>query len=124
MSELLNEVSPVEDFTGKVFSLEFGEYNLDKPKYDEKTAKDKNLTFKAPLRCKVKLHNKLTNKSKTGEVFLGDYPIMTDRGTFIINGVERVVVSQIVRSFGIFFVSEDIGARRLFGAKEIGRAHV
>ncbi len=119
MSELLNEVSPVEDFTGKVFSLEFGEYTLDKPKYDEKTAKDKNLTFKAPLRCKVKLHNKLTNKSKTGEVFLGDFPIMTDRGTFIINGVERVVVSQIVRSFGIFFVSEDIGARRLFGAKVI-----
>jgi len=119
LSELLNEVSPVEDFTGKVFSLEFGEYTLDKPKYDEKTAKDKNLTFKAPLRCKVKLHNKLTNKSKTGEVFLGDFPIMTDRGTFIINGVERVVVSQIVRSFGIFFVSEDIGARRLFGAKVI-----
>lgn len=119
LSELLNEVSPVEDFTGKVFSLEFGEYTLDKPKYDEKTAKDKNLTFKAPLRCKVKLHNKLTNKSKTGEVFLGDFPIMTDRGTFIINGVERVVVSQIVRSFGIFFVSEDVGARRLFGAKVI-----
>lgn len=119
LSELLNEVSPVEDFTGKVFSLEFGEYTLDKPKYDEKTAKDKNLTFKAPLRCKVKLHNKLTNKSKTGEVFLGDFPIMTDRGTFIINGVERVVVSQIVRSFGIFFVSEDIGSRRLFGAKVI-----
>jgi DNA-directed RNA polymerase subunit beta len=119
LAELLNEVSPVEDFTGKVFSLEFGEYSLDKPKYDEKTAKDKNLTFKAPLRCKVKLVNKLTNKTKTGEVFLGDFPLMTDRGTFIINGVERVVVSQIVRSFGIFFVSEDIGARKLFGAKVI-----
>ncbi|QQG50371.1 MAG: DNA-directed RNA polymerase subunit beta [Candidatus Berkelbacteria bacterium] len=119
LGELLNEVSPVEDFTGKVFSLEFGEYSLDKPKYDEKTAKDKNLTFKAPLRCKVKLVNKLTNKSKTGEVFLGDFPLMTERGTFIINGVERVVVSQIVRSFGIFFVSEEIGARRLFGAKVI-----
>ena len=99
--------------------MEFGEYSLDKPKYDEKTAKDKNLTYKAPLRCKIKLVNKLTNKSKAGEVFLGDFPLMTDRGTFIINGVERVVVSQIVRSFGIFFVSEDIGTRKLFGAKVI-----
>lgn len=117
--DLLNEISPVEDFTGKVFSLEFGDYSLDHAKYDEKIAKDKNLTFKAPLRCKVKLTNKLTNKVRTGEVFLGDYPLMTDRGTFIINGVERVVVSQIVRSFGVLFVCEEISGRRLFGAKII-----
>ena len=117
--ELLDEVSPVEDFTGKLFSLEFGKYVLDEPKYDESTAKHKNLTFKAPLRCEIKLTNKLTNKSRGGEVFLGDFPLMTDRGTFIINGVERVVVSQIVRSFGVLFGSEEISGRRLFGAKII-----
>jgi DNA-directed RNA polymerase subunit beta len=119
IGELLNEISPVEDFSGKLFSLELGKYALDTPKYDEKTAKDKNLTFKAPLRCEIKLHNKLSNKTKTAEVFLGDFPLMTDRGTFIINGVERVVVSQIVRSFGVLFVSEEISGRRLFGAKII-----
>ena len=109
----------MEDFTGKLFSLEFGKYSLDPAKYDEKTAKDKNLSFKAPLRCQIKLTNKLTNKTKTGEVFLGDFPLMTERGTFIINGVERVVVSQIVRSFGVLFTSEQIGGRNLFGAKVI-----
>ncbi len=119
IGELLNEISPVSDFTGKLFELEFGAYTLDRPKYDEKTAKDKNLTFKAPLRCQIKLTNKLTKKVKTAEVFLGDYPLMTERGTFIINGVERVVVSQIIRSFGVLFVAEEISGRRLFGAKII-----
>ncbi|HUD21046.1 MAG TPA: DNA-directed RNA polymerase subunit beta [Candidatus Saccharimonadales bacterium] len=119
IGELLNEISPVEDFSGKLFTLEFGKYSLDKPKYDEATAKEKNLTFKSPLRCEIKLINKLSKKVKTAEVFLGDYPLMTDRGTFIINGVERVVVSQIVRSFGALFVSEEISGRRLFGAKII-----
>ena len=119
IGELLNEISPVEDFTGKLVSLEFGKYSLDPAKYDEKTAKAKNLSYKAPLRCQIKLTNKLTNKTKTGEVFLGDFPLMTDRGTFIINGVERVVVSQIVRSFGVLFTSETIGGRNLFGAKVI-----
>lgn len=119
IGDLLNEISPVEDFTGKLFSLEFGKYTLDPAKYDEKTAKSKNLSYKAPLRCQIKLTNKLTNRTKTGEVFLGDFPLMTDRGTFIINGVERVVVSQIVRSFGVLFTSETIGGRNLFGAKVI-----
>lgn len=119
IKELLNEVSPVDDFTGKLFSLEFGKYSLDKPKYDEKTAKSKNLSYKAPLRCGIKLTNKLTNKVKTAEVFLGDFPLMTERGTFVINGVERVVVSQIVRSFGVLFASDDLGGRKLFGAKII-----
>ncbi len=109
----------MEDFTGKLFSLEFGKYSLEQPKYDEKTAKDKNLTFKSPLRCEIKLTNKLSKKVKSAEVFLGDFPLMTERGTFIINGVERVVVSQIVRSFGVLFVSENISGRNLFGAKII-----
>jgi DNA-directed RNA polymerase subunit beta len=119
IKELLNEISPVEDFTNKLFSLEFGSYSLDKPKYDEKTAKSKNLTYKAPLRCEIKLTNKLSNKTKKADVFLGDFPLMTERGTFIINGVERVVVSQIVRSFGVLFASDDLGGRKLFGAKII-----
>ena len=119
IAELLHEISPVEDFTGRVFSLEFGEYFMDKPKNDEQTAKDKNLTYKAPLKCKIKLTNKLTNKIRAIEVFLGDFPLMTERGTFIINGVERVVVSQIVRSSGVLFMTEQIGARKLFGAKII-----
>lgn len=119
IGELLDEISPVEDYTGKLFSLEFGKYALEEPKYTERLAREKNLTYKAPLRCQVKLTNKLTNKSASGEVFLGDFPLMTDRGTFIINGVERVVVSQIVRSFGVLFGSDEIGTRRLFGAKII-----
>lgn len=110
-------MSPVEDFTGKLFSLEFGKYSLDTPKYDEKTAKSKNLTFKAPLRCEIILKNKLSGRTKSSEVFLGDFPLMTERGTFIINGVERVVVSQIVRSSGVLFIAEDAGGRNLFGAK-------
>lgn len=119
IGELLNEISPVEDFTGKLFTLEFTDYSLDKAKYDEKTARSKNLTYKAPLRCQIKLTNKLTKKVKTAEVFLGDYPLMTERGTFIINGVERVVVSQIVRSFGVLFAAEELSGRKLFGAKII-----
>lgn len=119
IGELLNEISPVDDFTGKLFSLEFGKYSLEKPKYDEKTAKNKNLSFKSPLRCEIRLTNKLTKKIKTTDVFLGDFPLMTERGTFIINGVERVVVSQIVRSFGALFVMESISGRNLFGAKII-----
>lgn len=71
------------------------------------------------MRCKIKLINKLTNKVKTGEVFLGDFPLMTERGTFIINGVERVVVSQILRSFGVLFNGEELSGRKLFGAKII-----
>ncbi len=119
LRELIDEISPVEDFTGKLFSLELGKYALDTPKYDEKTARDKNLSYKAPLRCQIKLTNKLTNKVKTAEVFLGDFPLMTERGTFIINGVERVVVSQIVRSFGVLFIADELNGRQLFGAKII-----
>ena len=117
--ELIDEINPVEDYTGKVFSIEFGKYTLEQPKYDEKTAKSKNLTFKAPLRCEVILQNKLTKKRSTGEVFLGDFPLMTDRGTFVINGVERVVVSQIVRSTGVLFGLTELSGRKLFGAKII-----
>ena len=117
--ELLDEISPVEDFTGKVLSLEFLDYSLDNPTYDEQTAKNKNLTFEAPLKCQVKLTNRITGKSKETNVFLGTFPLMTDRGTFIVNGIERVVVSQIVRSYGVLFSAEEVAGRKLFGAKII-----
>ncbi len=119
LRELLDEISPIDDFTSELYSLTFGDYYLDKPKVDEKTAKEKNSTFKAPLRAKVSLLNKKTKEIKEGEVFLGDFPLMTDRGTFIINGVERVVVSQIVRSYGVLFTAEKVNGKNYFGAKII-----
>ncbi len=117
--ELLDEINPVDDFTGNSMRLEFQDYNLEKPKITEEHARVKNLTYKAPLRCRVKLINKVTNKTKESDVFLGEFPIMTPKGTFIINGVERVVVSQLVRSFGVLFIDMDVPGRKLFGAKII-----
>ena len=124
LRELLDEVNPIKDFTGKDLELSFGDYYLDEPKYDEKTSKSKNISFEAPLRSKVSLLNKQTGEVKEQEVYLGDLPIMTDRGTFIINGVERVVVSQLIRSPGVFFTMEYQKGQRLFGAKIIpNRGH-
>jgi len=119
LKELFDEVNPVKDFTGKDLELTFGEYYLDEPKYDEKTSKAKNISYEAPLRSKAKLLNKQTGEVKEQEVYLGDMPLMTERGTFIINGVERVVVSQLIRSPGVFFTMEYQKGRRLFGAKVI-----
>ena len=119
LKELFDEISPIEDFTGELYSLSFGDFHLEEPKIDEKTAKEKNLTYKAPLRVKVSLLNKKTKEIKESEVFLGDFPVMTGVGTFIINGVERVVVSQIVRSYGVLFSAEEVAGQKLFGAKII-----
>lgn len=119
LRELLDEINPIKDFTGKDLELSFGEYYLDESKYDEKTSKSKNISFEAPLRSKVSLLNKQTGEVKEQEVYLGDLPIMTDRGTFIINGVERVVVSQLIRSPGVFFTMEYQKGQKLFGAKII-----
>lgn len=119
IKELLAEVNPIVDFTGKDLELSFADYYLDEPKYDEITAKNKNISYEAPLRCKVKLIIKKTGEIKEQEIYLGDFPIMTERGTFIINGVERVVVSQLIRSPGVFFSMEYQKGRKLFGAKII-----
>ncbi len=119
LKELFEEVNPISDFTGKDLELTFGEYYLDEPKYDEKISKEKNISYEAPLRSAVKLLNKQTGEIKEQEVYLGDLPIMTDRGTFVINGVERVVVSQLIRSPGVFFTMEYQKGKRLFGAKII-----
>jgi len=119
IKDLLDEISPVDDFTGEAMNLEFGSFGLGEPKVDEITARSRNLTFKAPLMCDVILTNKITKKNKASKVFLGDFPVMTDRGTFIINGIERVVVSQIVRSYGVIFVADNTAGKKLFGAKLI-----
>jgi DNA-directed RNA polymerase subunit beta len=119
LRELFQEVSPIKDFIGRDLELYFLNYYLDEPKFDENTAKAKNLTFEAPLRVNARLINKRTAETKEQEIYLGDFPLMTDRGTFIINGIERVVVSQLVRSAGVFFTSELTRGRKYFGAKII-----
>ena len=103
---LLEEVSPIEDFTGKTFSLRFLEHSLGTPKYDPEKAVEKGVTYSAPIKVKTRLLNKETGETLEQEVFLGDLPLMTDSGTFIINGVERVVVIQLTRSPGIFFTKD------------------
>src|SRR3989344_1222703 len=119
LKELFEEINSIKDFTGKNLELFFGDYFLDKPKYDEKTAKERNTTFEAPLYVSVKLVNKVSGKTKTQDVYLGDFPLMTPRGTFVINGVERVVVSQLVKSPGVFFTGEAARSRNWYGAKII-----
>lgn len=103
LRELLDEISPIADFSGKKLELHFLEHSIGEPKYNPEEAKSKNLTFEAPLKVHVQLINKETGEIKEQDVFLGSIPLMTGRGTFIINGIERVVVSQIVRSPGVFF---------------------
>ncbi|MBU0646389.1 DNA-directed RNA polymerase subunit beta [Patescibacteria group bacterium] len=117
--ELFSEISPVKDFIGRDLELYFDDYYLDDPKFDEKTSRAKNVTFEAPLRVKTRLINKRNKTVKEQEIYLGDLPIMTSRGTFIINGVERVVVSQLVRSAGAFFTADIYRGRRYYGAKII-----
>lgn len=120
LKELLKEVSPVADWTGKELELSFIDFKLDEPKYKERTAIEKNISYEAPLKVKVGLRNKRTEAYKEQELFLADFPLMTERGTFIINGVERVVISQLIRSPGVFFsMSRTSRYKRFFGAKLI-----
>src|SRR3989338_10446462 len=97
----------------------FAEFAVDEPKYDEYQAKALNLSFEAALRFKARLINKKTGEIKEQEIFLSDIPVMTPRGTFIVNGVERVVVSPLARSFGVYFTANFARGRKLFGAKII-----
>ncbi|MCK9438737.1 MAG: DNA-directed RNA polymerase subunit beta [Patescibacteria group bacterium] len=119
LTELLDEISPIIDFNNRELELYFGDYYLDKPKFDEIESRDKNITYEAPLRVKAILKNKKNNKEISQEVYLGDFPLMTNRGTFIINGIERVVVSQLIRSAGVMFTSEYIKGKKYYGAKII-----
>ena len=119
LAELFEEISPTKDFGGRNLELYFKDYYLDEPKFDESTSKEKNITFESPLRAKTVLINKKDKSKKEQEIYLGDFPIMTNRGTFIINGIERAVVSQIIRSAGVFFTSSYIRGKRYYGAKII-----
>ncbi|MCC4722820.1 DNA-directed RNA polymerase subunit beta [Salinicoccus sp. RF5] len=117
--EMFKDISPVEDFTGNM-SLEFVDYKLGEPKYDEEEAKNHDATYSAPLRVKVRLVIKETGEVKEQEVFMGDFPLMTDTGTFIINGAERVIVSQLVRSPSVYYSEKmDKNGKASFGATVI-----
>ncbi|MBU1017795.1 DNA-directed RNA polymerase subunit beta [Patescibacteria group bacterium] len=118
LKELLEEVSPITDFSGKKMELHFLNHTLDKPKHDAITAKRKNLSFEAALKAHVQLINKESGEIKEQDVFLGSVPLMTERGTFVINGIERVVVNQIVRSPGVFY-SRNSTTPQFFNAKII-----
>ncbi len=105
IKEVFDDLFPVENFSGTL-SLEFGDYHFDKPKYSIKESKDRESTFSAPLRVEVRLFNRESGEVKEQEIFMGDMPMMTDSGTFVINGAERVIVSQLVRSPSVYFNRE------------------
>jgi len=123
LRELFEEISPIEDFTGKNLSLEFivPPEPFGKPKYNEDECRDRDATYSAPLNVKARLINKETGEIIEKDIFMGDFPLMTKEGTFIINGAERVVVSQLVRSPGVYFTADEDATtgRRLFAAKLI-----
>ena len=119
LSEIFAEVNPIEDYTGQKLEIRFGSYRFEEPKTTEYFAKENNVTFDAPLHAMVELTNKVTGEVKEQEIYLGDYPWMTDRGTFVVNGTERVVVSQLIRSSGVFFTADSAAGRNNYGAKLI-----
>jgi DNA-directed RNA polymerase subunit beta len=114
--EMFHDISPIQDFTGNLV-LEFVDYSLGEPKYSVDESRERDVTFAAPLKVKVRLINKETGEVKEQEVFMGDFPLMTEKGTFIINGAERVIVSQLVRSPGVYYSEEiDPSGKKIFGA--------
>jgi len=124
LRELFDEINPITDYTGKNYELRFLDYEFGTPKYDEEECRQRDMTFSAPLRINTRLHIKTGENAgeiKETEVFMGDFPMMTPQGTFIVNGTERVVVSQLVRSPGVYFTaSEDrVTGRILYAAKLI-----
>ncbi|MDP3051265.1 MAG: DNA-directed RNA polymerase subunit beta, partial [Eubacteriales bacterium] len=119
LREVFQDVSPIRDFTGNLV-LEFLDYTLGEPKYAVQECKDRDVTYAASLRVKVRLINRETGEVKEQDVFMGDFPLMTDKGTFIINGAERVIVSQLVRSPGVYFGSDqDTAGKFLYTATMI-----
>src|SRR6188474_2475978 len=121
LRELFDEISPIKDFTGKVMELQFLDYEFGDPKYSEEECRTKDLTFSRPLYVQVELTIKETGEIQRQRVYMGDYPWMTDQGTFVINGAERVVVSQLVRSPGVYYseVEDPASGRMLYSAKVI-----
>ncbi|HEY5383123.1 MAG TPA: DNA-directed RNA polymerase subunit beta' [Candidatus Paceibacterota bacterium] len=119
VKEAFKEFTPINDYSGKKFDLEFVKVELGEAKYDEHYAKSQKMSLDIPLRAIVKLKNKTTGTEKEQEIFLADFPLMTSHGTFIINGVERVIVPQLARSYGVFFTSDEVKGKVHFGAKII-----
>ena len=119
IGEVFKEFSPIESFSGSL-SLEIGDYVLDTPRYSIKECKDRQITYAAPLKVQARLFNNETGEVKEQEIFFGDMPLMTDSGTFIINGAERVIVSQLVRSPSVYFSKEiDKNGKPMFASKVI-----
>ncbi len=119
VKEIFKEFSPIKDYSDKKFILEFVSFEIGEPKVDEHFAKANKMTLDAPLRTIVRLTNKTLNTKKEQEIFMVDIPMMTNHGTFIINGVERVIVPQLARSFGVLFTHEEVKGRGFFGARVI-----
>jgi DNA-directed RNA polymerase subunit beta len=124
LKELFSELNPITDYTGKNYELRFLDYEFGEPKYDEEDCRQRDMTFSAPLRIQTRLHIKTGENAgeiKEAEVFMGDFAMMTGAGTFVVNGTERVVVSQLVRSPGVYFTSSEdrTTGRLLFAAKLI-----
>ena len=121
LRELFDEISPIEDFTGKNLALSFLDYRFEPPRYDQFECRERDLTYSAPLKVRARLVIKTTGEVKESEIFMGEFPLMTENGTFINNGSERVVVSQLIRSPGVYFKDEHDPAtgRALHGAKLI-----
>ena len=119
IGEVFKEFSPIADYSAKKFQLEFTSFSLSECKYDENNAKINKLSYQGLLKARVKLTNKILGTVKEQEIFMSEFPLMTARGTFIINGVERVIVPQLARSFGVFFTESENKGSRYFGAKII-----
>ncbi|MHB8990837.1 MAG: DNA-directed RNA polymerase subunit beta [Chloroflexota bacterium] len=107
LKELFAEISPIQDFTGRNLELTFESYRFDEPKATEQECRERDMTYAAPLRVRSRLRIKQTDEIKEQDIFMGDFPLMTEEGTFVINGAERVVVSQLVRSPGVYFTVEE-----------------
>jgi DNA-directed RNA polymerase subunit beta len=119
IGEVFKEFSPISDYSGKKFQLEFTSFSLGESKTNENDSKVNKLSYQGHLKARVKLTNKILGTIKEQEIFMSEIPLMTAHGTFIINGVERVIVPQLARSFGVFFTESESKGKRYFGAKII-----
>ncbi len=119
LGEVFKEFSPISDYSGKKFQLEFTSFTLSESKTDENNSKINKLSYQGLLKVRVKLTNKILGTVKEQEIFMSELPLMTPHGTFIINGVERVIVPQLARSFGVFFTESESKGNTYFGAKII-----
>ena len=119
LGDLFKEFSPITDYSNKKFELRIDGFEVGEPKIDEDTARENMRTYEAPVKISVTLINKTFGSEKTQEIFLADIPMMTPHGSFIVSGVERAIIPQLARSFGAFFIAEEVKGKQLFGAKII-----